>query len=57
MATSMAEGGSIESIARERDTTVNTVRSQVKAIMRKLDCDRQAGIVQIVATLPGVHGR
>ncbi|PWE34087.1 hypothetical protein DDZ14_02705 [Maritimibacter sp. 55A14] len=39
---------SLSDIARERDVSVWTVRSQVKAIFNKFDVSRQTGIVRIV---------
>jgi DNA-binding CsgD family transcriptional regulator len=44
----VSEGATLQQIADSRTTASTTVRSQMKAIMSKLDCRRQSEVLQIV---------
>jgi DNA-binding CsgD family transcriptional regulator len=52
VATSLAAGHSIASIAAARGVRVNTIRSQIKAIAGKLGCTTQSQISAIVRATP-----
>jgi DNA-binding CsgD family transcriptional regulator len=48
----LAAGESVEEIAAARDCAIETVRSQVKTIMRKMGCKRQSEVVRLICRLP-----
>lgn len=52
VAIGLAEGGSPACLAAQRETSLETVRNQIKAVSAKLGCSRQAEIVALVAGLP-----
>ena len=52
----LAAGASVAEISRERRTSVQTVRTQVKAVASKLACGRQAEIAAIVNGIPHLSG-
>lgn len=52
LAVMLANGADLATIAEERGVALGTIRVQVKAIMAKLDCGRQASIVSLVKNLP-----
>jgi len=51
----LTEGGDIKDIARDRGTSIETVRSQIKAIMRKLNARSQTEIVRFCMALAAVE--
>lgn len=53
VALAMAQGNSLQMISRSRGASIETVRSQVKAIGAKLGCTRQIEIVAQVVQLLG----
>ncbi len=48
----ISEGRSIADIAEQRQVSINTIRSQVKAVAAKLGCARQSQITALVRALP-----
>lgn len=54
LAVRITEGAAVGEVARERGVTLGTVQSQMKAVLAKLDCHRQAEVVRIVASLPKI---
>lgn len=52
LALSLADGATVAEISEQRGVALGTVRFQVKAIARKLDCRGQSDIVRIVNNLP-----
>lgn len=52
LAIRMAHGATPADIAEERNVTLGTVRSQIKAVASKLECHRQTDIVAKVHALP-----
>jgi len=52
IAMSLAAGHTVTWIARERGVSINTVRTQVRIVLRKTGADRIADLVRIVANLP-----
>lgn len=52
IAIALAEGIAIAEVAAQRRTSIETVRSQVKAIMAKLRCSRQAELVSLIRSIP-----
>ena len=53
VAVAIAEGSSVEEIAARHSRTLNTVRSQLKAIYRKTGVQRQSALVRLI--LDGTH--
>jgi DNA-binding CsgD family transcriptional regulator len=56
VAMALAAGRSPAWIARERGVSINTVRTQVRAILCKARAERIADLVRIVATMPNLAG-
>lgn len=52
LAVMLANGDNLATIGDRRSVTLGTIRTQIKAIMAKLDCHRQADIVALVKNLP-----
>ena len=50
----LVQGGSPADIARDRAVTLETVRSQLKSLMTKLGVSRQADLVRLVLSGPGM---
>jgi DNA-binding CsgD family transcriptional regulator len=55
VARSMAGGASVEEIAQSARVSVNTVRTQVRTLMAKTGCRRQAEVVGLLAGLTVVR--
>jgi DNA-binding CsgD family transcriptional regulator len=55
VARAMAGGASVEEIARSAGVSVNTVRTQVRILMAKTGCHRQAEVVGLLAGLSVVR--
>jgi DNA-binding CsgD family transcriptional regulator/PAS domain-containing protein len=53
----IASGANPAEIAQQRGTSTQTVRSQMKALFGKLDCERQSQVASLVARLEVVNGR
>lgn len=51
----LTEGGDVKDIAHDRGTSTETVRSQIKAIMRKLNARSQTEIVRFCMALAAVE--
>lgn len=51
----VSEGSSLDAVAAQRRTSVSTIRTQVKAIMAKVGCSRQAELVAVVRSMPRFH--
>lgn len=56
VAIGIAEGRTLRQIAAQRRVAEATAKAQLKALMRKLACRRQAEIVVLVRSLLPVHG-
>ena len=54
VALALAQGASASSIARERDISLETVRSHLKTIFAKTGTQRQATLVALILQLRGV---
>ena len=52
VALALCQGARVEDIAEERCVSVGTVRSQVKAVLRKTETDRQADLVRSLLAIP-----
>ena len=52
LAVALAEGASVAQIASRRAVRESTVRSQLKGLAAKMNCNRQSEIVAVVAKLP-----
>jgi DNA-binding CsgD family transcriptional regulator len=52
VATSLANGASVEAIAHARGVSVNTVRAQLNAVYQKAGVTRQAELVRVLRDLP-----
>jgi DNA-binding CsgD family transcriptional regulator len=52
LAVLVAEGRSLEDIAEQRQTSLTTIRSQLKAVFAKTDTHRQSELVALLAKLP-----
>jgi len=48
----MVGGARPEDVARRRNVSPETVRSQVRSVYAKLDVTRQAELVRVLAALP-----
>ena len=55
VALSLCEGKRVEDIADERGVSAGTVRSQVKAILRKTETERQADLVRSILMVPALR--
>lgn len=55
IAIAVSEGSSLDAVAGQRRTSVSTIRTQVKAIMAKLGCSRQAELVAAIRSMPRFH--
>lgn len=55
VAATLAAGKSVQEIAAARGCSVETVRTQVKSIMRKMDCQRQSAVVRLICSLPSLR--
>jgi len=53
VAAGVAEGLRLHEIARASDVGMPTVRTQLRAVLKKMDIGRQADLVRIALTLPG----
>jgi len=56
VARSLATGQTVEDIASERRLSVNTVRTQVRGVLEKTGCNRQAEIIAILTGIIAPHG-
>jgi DNA-binding CsgD family transcriptional regulator len=54
LAQSLCQGQSVEEHAERFQVSVNTVRTQVRAILGKTGCARQQDLVRMLAALPTV---
>ena len=52
LAVALCGGRSLEEASRERGTTLNTVRSQLKSIFGKTGTHRQADLVSVLLASP-----
>lgn len=52
LAAGLAEGRTLQSLAEERQVSLNTVRSQLKAVFAKTNTRRQAELVALLASPP-----
>jgi DNA-binding CsgD family transcriptional regulator len=56
VARSLATGDSVEEIATRSGVTLNTIRTQVRGVLEKTGCSRQAEVVSLLAgTIPSVR--
>lgn len=55
VALALCRGERVEDIAQERNVSVGTVRSQVKAVLRKTETDRQADLVRSLLAIPSLR--
>jgi DNA-binding CsgD family transcriptional regulator len=56
LATSLAMGRTLESVAREHHRSIHTVRMQLKQSFRKTDTHSQADLVRLILSGPAVYG-
>lgn len=52
VALNLAEGMSLQEIAREHGVSINTVRSQIRQVMERMGAHRQTELVRIIGALP-----
>ena len=52
LAVALARGKKLSNIAREIGVQITTLRTQVSAILRKFDVERQSDIVRVVSNIP-----
>ena len=55
LASRLAGGASLQEIAQRKGVSVSTLRTQLKAVSQKLGCRRQAEIVALVRSVPGLQ--
>jgi DNA-binding CsgD family transcriptional regulator len=55
IAVALGRGRSAEDIRRARGVSDNTLRAQLKSLMSKMNCSRQAEVASVVAALPQIR--